>query len=93
VDALPGGIPAAGFSYQPPDSRGEAAARGAGLEEPGAAIGVGSGRRHTLGARIAARFVEKVTWEAQEDAVSGWQLFGQLGRVRDSRMPGLQLDV
>jgi hypothetical protein len=93
VDALPGGIPAAGFSYQPPDSRGEAAARGAGPEEPGAAIGVGSGRRHTLGARIAARFVEKVTEEAQEDAVSGWQLFGQLGRVRESRMPGLQLDV
>ena len=93
MDALPGGIPAAGFSYQPPDSRGEAAAWGAGLEEPGAAIGVGSGRQYMLGARITARFVEKVTEEAQEDAVSGWQLFGQLGRVRDSRMPGLQLDV
>jgi hypothetical protein len=37
--------------------------------------------------------VEKVTEEAQEDAVSEWQLFEQLGRVRDSRMPGLQLDV
>ena len=93
MDALPGGTPAAGFSYQPPDSRGEVTARGAGLGVPGAAIGVGSGRRYTLGARIAARFVEKVTWEAQEDAVSRWQLFGQLGRVRDSRMPGLQLDV
>ena len=93
MDALPGGIPAAGFSYQPPDSRGEAAARGAGPEEPGAAIGVGSGRRHTLGARIAARFVEKVTEEAQEDAVSGWQLFEQLGRVRNRRMPGLQPSV
>jgi hypothetical protein len=93
VDALPGGIPAAGFSYQPPDSRGEVTAWGAGLGVPGAAIGVGSGSQHALDARIAARLVEKVTWEAQEDAVRGWQLFGQLGRVRDSRMPGLQPDV
>ncbi|MFN9906487.1 MAG: hypothetical protein ACK56F_10240 [bacterium] len=93
MNALPGGTPAAGFSYQPPDSRGEVAAWGAGLGVPGAAIGVGSGSQYMLGARIAARLVEKVTWEAQEDAVSRWQLFGQLGRVRNRRMPGLQPDV
>ena len=89
MDALPGGTPAAGFSYQPPDSRGEVAAWGAGLGVPGAAIGVGSGRQYMLGARIAARLVEKVTWEAQEDAVSGWQLFGPPERVRLRRLPDL----
>ena len=53
--------PAAGFSYQPPAFRGEVTAWGAGLGVPGAAIGVGSGSQYMLGARIAARLVEKVT--------------------------------
>ena len=61
MDALPGGTPAAGFSYQPPDSRGEVAAWGAGLGVPGAAIGVGSGSRHVLDARIAVRLENVVT--------------------------------
>ncbi len=61
MNALPEGTPAAGFSYQLPDFRGEATAWGAGLGVPGAAIGVGSGSQYTPDARIAARLVEKVT--------------------------------
>jgi hypothetical protein len=61
VDAFPGDSQAAGVSYQPPVFRGEVTEGGAGLGVPGAAIGVGSGSRHALDARIAARLVDKVT--------------------------------